>query len=130
MIWDPVGVSDSAITAGEYESYVADVVSYVRDDDAAGLAEFSAASPSTRWACRSLNSHGRGAESHQRAYARGAGPVGRSPATHRRISASVESATSPLRSSALVVAGRCQCECEAAPRDSASDADLPGTRGW
>jgi hypothetical protein len=29
-IWDPIGVSDSAIAAGEYESYVDDVFSYVR----------------------------------------------------------------------------------------------------
>ena len=34
-----IGVSDSAITAGEYESYVGDVLAYVRDDDAAGLAD-------------------------------------------------------------------------------------------
>lgn len=39
-IWDPIGVSDSAITAGEYENYVDEVFSYVSDDDAAGLAAY------------------------------------------------------------------------------------------
>jgi hypothetical protein len=39
-IWDPIGVSDSAITAGEYDSYLPEVLSYVRDDDAAGLADY------------------------------------------------------------------------------------------
>jgi hypothetical protein len=33
-------VSDSAITAGEYDSYVPEVLSYVPDDDPAGLADF------------------------------------------------------------------------------------------
>jgi hypothetical protein len=39
-IWDPIGVSDSAITAGEYDNYVPEVLSYVRDDDPAGLADY------------------------------------------------------------------------------------------
>jgi hypothetical protein len=39
-LWDPIGVSDSAITAREYENYVADVFAYVRDDDATGLASY------------------------------------------------------------------------------------------
>lgn len=39
-IWDPIGVSDVAVTAGEYDNYVPDVLPYVRDDDAAGLAEY------------------------------------------------------------------------------------------
>jgi hypothetical protein len=39
-IWDPIGVSDTAISAGEYENYVVDVVPYVRDDDPAGLADY------------------------------------------------------------------------------------------
>ena len=39
-IWDPIGVSDSAITADEYDSYVPQTLSYVRDDDAAGLAQY------------------------------------------------------------------------------------------
>ncbi len=39
-IWDPIGVSDSAITAGEYDFYTRDVLAYVRDDDASGLADY------------------------------------------------------------------------------------------
>jgi hypothetical protein len=39
-IWDPIGVSHSAITAGEYDFYTRDVLAYVRDDDAAGLADY------------------------------------------------------------------------------------------
>lgn len=39
-IWDPIGISDSAITAGEYDFYTRDVLAYVRDDDAPGLAEY------------------------------------------------------------------------------------------
>jgi hypothetical protein len=39
-IWDPIGVSDSAICAGEYEFYDRDVLAYVRDDDPAGLTEY------------------------------------------------------------------------------------------
>lgn len=39
-IWDPIGVSDSAIAAGEYEFYDQDVLAYVRDDDPAGLTEY------------------------------------------------------------------------------------------
>jgi hypothetical protein len=27
-LWDPIGVSETAITAGEYESYIDDVVAY------------------------------------------------------------------------------------------------------
>ncbi len=36
-VWDPIGVSDSAITGGEYEHYVEDVFGYVQVDDLAGL---------------------------------------------------------------------------------------------
>jgi hypothetical protein len=39
-IWDPIGISDTAIAAGEYENYAPDVLAYVREDDAAGLAEY------------------------------------------------------------------------------------------
>jgi hypothetical protein len=39
-VWDPIGVSDTAITGGEYEGYVAGVLPFVRDDDPAGLAEY------------------------------------------------------------------------------------------
>jgi hypothetical protein len=39
-IWDPIGVSDVAIAAGEYDNYAPDVLQYVRDDDAAGLAAY------------------------------------------------------------------------------------------
>lgn len=40
FVWDPIGVSDIAITAREYDHYVPDVLRYVRDDDTAGLAEY------------------------------------------------------------------------------------------
>ena len=39
-VWDPIGVNDIAITAGEYENYVADVFSYVKDDDPEGLTAY------------------------------------------------------------------------------------------
>ena len=39
-IWDPIGVSDSAICAGEYAFYDRDVLAYVRDDDPVGLTEY------------------------------------------------------------------------------------------
>jgi hypothetical protein len=38
-LWDPIGVSETAITAGEYESYVNEVLAYVRIDDPEGLAQ-------------------------------------------------------------------------------------------
>src|SRR6478752_7238045 len=38
-IWDPIGISGSAITTGEYDFYTRDVLAYVRDDDPSGLAE-------------------------------------------------------------------------------------------
>jgi hypothetical protein len=39
-LWDPIGVNDIAITAGEYENYVSDVLKYVRDDDPEGLTAY------------------------------------------------------------------------------------------
>ena len=38
--WDPIGLNDCAIAAGEYEYYVEDVLRYVQDDDPDGLVRY------------------------------------------------------------------------------------------
>jgi hypothetical protein len=40
VLWDPIGVSETAIAAGEYEGYVPQVLAYVQSDDPAGLADY------------------------------------------------------------------------------------------
>ncbi len=40
VVWDPIGVNDTAITANEYFNYTADVLRYVQDDDAPALTNY------------------------------------------------------------------------------------------
>jgi hypothetical protein len=40
VAWDPIGINDCAIAAGEYENYVEDVLGFVEDDDADGLTRY------------------------------------------------------------------------------------------